>query len=68
MRRNRHVINTAVGPLVAVVCCRKQEVGRVIDSWQGVLVGRLCSGEGEVEGASWVLRPDGAADREAGTL
>ena len=27
-----------------------------------------CLGEGEVEGASWVLWLDGAADGEAGTL
>ena len=68
MRRNRHVINTAVGPLVAVVCCRKQEVGRVTDSWLGVLVCCVGSSEGELEGASWVLWLDGAAHGDARTL
>ena len=58
------MINTSVVPLVGVVCCRKQEVGRVIDSWLGV----VGSSGGEVEGASCILWLDGAADDEAGTL
>ncbi|KAF3850451.1 hypothetical protein F7725_012223 [Dissostichus mawsoni] len=41
---------------------REQEVGRVIDSWLGVVV----SGGAQQEGASWVLRLDGATDAEGG--
>ena len=37
MVKNIDVINTAVIPLVGVVCCRKQEGGRVIDSCLGVV-------------------------------
>ena len=49
------------------VYCRK-EVGIMIGSWFGVVVCCVGSGEGEVEGASWILWMDGAADGEAGTL
>ncbi|KAF3856153.1 hypothetical protein F7725_016876 [Dissostichus mawsoni] len=52
-------------PLVAcrdMTASREQEVGAVIDSWLGVVV----SGGAEQEGASWVLRLDGAADAEGG--
>ena len=68
MAEHSDLINTAVVSLVGVVCCRKQEVGRVIDSWLGV--GVCCGGssEGEVEGACWVLWLDGTADGEVGTL
>ncbi|KAF3855951.1 hypothetical protein F7725_016674 [Dissostichus mawsoni] len=48
-------------PLVAcrdMTASREQEVGAVIDSWLGVVV----SGGAEQEGASWVLRLDGAAE------
>ena len=38
MGENVDVINTAVVPSVGVVCGREQEVGRVIDSWQGVVL------------------------------
>ena len=62
------MINTAVVPLVGEVCYRKQEVGMVIDSWLGVVVCCVGSSEGEVEGASWVLWLDGAADGETVTL
>ena len=65
MIKNIDVVNTAVVPLVGVVCCRKQEVGRVIDSWLGVVVCCVGSSEGELEGASWVLWLDGAAHGEA---
>ena len=65
---NTDVINTSVAPLVGVVCIRVGEVGRVIDSWLGVVVCGVGSSEGEVEGASCVLRPDGADDAEVGTL
>ena len=68
MIRNIDVINTAVVPLVGVVCFRKQEVSRVIDSGQGVGVCCVGSSEVEVEGASRVLWLDGAADGEAGNL
>lgn len=66
MEENIDVINTAVVPLVGVVCSREQEMGRVIDSWQGVV---LCSVEGaedKLEGTSLVLRFDGACDGEVG--
>ena len=66
MRENIDAINTAVVSLVGGVCIRKQEVGRGIDSWLGVVEERVGGGEGELEGASWVLRLDGAADGEAG--
>ncbi|KAF3857847.1 hypothetical protein F7725_011048 [Dissostichus mawsoni] len=62
MRANQEVINTAVVSLVGGICSREQEVGAVIDSWLGVVV----SGGAEQEGASWVLRLDGAADAEVG--
>ena len=65
MRENVDFINTAVVPLVGVVCSRKQEVGRVIDSCEGVSQGCVGASEGEVEGASWVLWLDGAGDGEA---
>lgn len=66
MRKNKDVINTAVVSLVGGLCSRKQEVGRVIDSWLGVVVSCVEGGEGELEGASWDLGLDGAADGEAG--
>ena len=66
MSKNIDAINTAVASLVGGVCSRKQEVSRVIDSWLGVVVCCVGGGEGELEGASWVLRLDGAADGEAG--
>ncbi|KAF3850427.1 hypothetical protein F7725_012199 [Dissostichus mawsoni] len=62
LRKSRDVINTAVASLVGGLCSREQEVGRVIDSWLGVVV----SGGAEQEGASWVLRLDGATDAEGG--
>ena len=65
MIMNIDVVNTAVVPLVGVVCSRKQEVGRVTDSWLGVVVCCVGSSEGELEGASWVLWLDGAADGDA---
>ena len=65
---NIDVINTAVISLVGVVCCSKQEIRRVIDSWLGVGVCCVGASEGEVEGASLVLWLDGAADGEVGTL
>ena len=68
MFRNIGVINTAVVPLVGVVCFRKQEVSRVIDSCQGVGVCCVGSSEGEVEGTSRVLWLGGARDGEVGTL
>ena len=68
MRKNIDAINTAVASLVGGVCSRKQEVSRVIDSWLGVVVCCVGGAEGELEGASWVLRLDGAADDEAGAL
>ena len=40
----------------------------MIDSWLDVGVSGVGSSEGEVEGASWVLWSDGAADGEVGTL
>ena len=61
---NSEIVNTAVVSLVGGVGCRKQEAGRVIDSWQGVGVSGVVSSEGEVEGASWVMKSDGAADGE----
>ena len=66
MRKNIDAINTAVVSLVGGVCSRKQEVSRVIDSWLGVVVCCVGGGEGELEGASWVLRLDGAAEGEVG--
>lgn len=38
MRKNIEVINTSVASVVGGLCSRKQEVGRVIDSWLGVVV------------------------------
>lgn len=66
MVKNMDVINAAVVSLVGGLCSRKQEVGRVIDSWLGVVGCCVGGGEGELEGASWVLWLDGAADGEAG--
>ena len=68
MRENVDLINTAVVSLVVVVWSRKEEVGRVIDSCVGVSQGCVGAGEGEVEGASWVLWLDGAGDGEAVVL
>ena len=68
MIRDIEVINTAVVALVGVVCFRKQEVSRVIDSCQGVGVCGVGSSEGEVEGTSRVLWLGGAGDGEVGTL
>ena len=65
---NIDVISTAVIPLMGVVCFRIQEVGRVMDSWLGVVVCCLGSSEGQVEGSSWILWLDGATDGEVGTL
>ena len=64
MRKNIDVINTAVASLVGGLCSRKQEVGGVIDSWLGVVECWGGGGEVELEGASWVLWLDGAADGE----
>ena len=66
MRKNKDVINTAVASLVGGLCSRKQEVGGVIDSWLGVVECWGGGGEVELEGASWVLWLDGAADGEGG--
>lgn len=68
MRENVDLIDTSVVSLVGVVCRGKQEVGRVMDSWVGVYQGCVGAGEGEMEGASWVLWLDGAADVEAVVL
>ncbi|KAF3850503.1 hypothetical protein F7725_012275 [Dissostichus mawsoni] len=56
-RRDKHSCSFPGGRL----CSREQEVGRVIDSWLGVV-----SGGAQQEGASWVLRLDGANDAEGG--
>lgn len=66
MGENIDVINTAVVPLVGVVCSREQEMGSVIDSWQGVVLCCVGVGEDKLEGASWILWQDGAADGEVG--
>ena len=42
---NMDVINTAVTSLVGVVCCRKQEGGRVIDSCLGMVLSVGASSE-----------------------
>ena len=63
---NIEVINTAVLPSLGGLCSREQEVGRVIDSWQGVVLWCSWGGQNKLEGASWVLWQDGAADGEAG--
>ncbi len=68
MRKNIDVISTAVASLVGGLCSKKQEVGRVIESWQSVVVCCVGGGEGELEGASWVLWLDGASDGEGGAL
>lgn len=59
------VINTAVLPSVALVCRRKQEVGRMVDRCQ--VVALCCVGvrEDELEISSFILRSDGACDVEA---
>lgn len=54
------LIDTAVVPLVEILCCRKEEGGRVIDSCLGV--GSVGPGEYEVEGATCVLRLSVTAD------
>ena len=66
MGENVDVINAAVVPLVGVVCSIKQEVGRVIDSWQGVVLHCVGGGEEELEGTSLVLWFDRACDGEVG--
>lgn len=63
MRKNVYVINAAVISLVGGLCCRKQEVGSVIDSCLHVFG---CFVESELERASWELWLDGAADGEVG--
>lgn len=68
MRENVDVIDTDVVSLVGGLCSRKQEVCRVIDGWLSVVVWCVGGGEDELEGASWVLWLDGAADGEAGAL
>ena len=45
---------------------QRTEVGRVIDSWQGVVLWCSWVGQNKLEGASWVLWQDGAADGEVG--
>lgn len=60
------MINAAVASLVGGVCSSKQEVSGVIDSWLGVAERCVGGGEAELEGASRVLRLDGAADGEVG--
>ena len=61
------MINAAVASLVGRLCSRKQEVGRVIDSQLvGVVACCVGGGEGKLEGASGVLRLDGASDSEGG--
>ena len=65
---NIDVISTAVIPLMRVICFRIREVGRVIDSWLGVVVCCVGSSEGEVEEASCILWLDGTADGEVGTF
>lgn len=62
MRENIIVINTAVVPLVGVICSREEEGSRVIDSWLDL--GSVGAGEREEEGASWVLWLSGAGDGE----
>lgn len=66
MRENVDAINTAIASSVGGLRSRKQEVCRVIAGWLGVAVCRVGRGEGELEGASWILWLDGAADGEAG--
>lgn len=56
------VINTAVLPLVGGVSSSKLEVGRVIDSSQGEAFQCSRCFPNKLEGASWLLRQDGAAD------
>lgn len=66
MRGDIDVINTCVVSMMGGRCSRKQEVSKVIDSWLGVVVCCVGGGEDELEGASWNLWVDGAADCEAG--
>ena len=65
---NVDVINTAVFPMVGVVCSMKQEVSRVIDSWLGVVLHCAGGGEAELEVTSLVLWFDRACDGEVGAL
>lgn len=58
------VINTGVASSVGGAGVREQEVGGVIDSWQGVVLSWVHSGRDELEGASWELRLDRACDAE----
>lgn len=51
----RDVINTSVIPLVGVVSSREQEIGRVIDSWQGVVLSSTGGSKEQLEGSSLVL-------------
>ncbi len=59
---NKVVINTAVVPLVGLICSSKHEVGRVIDSWLGVAVVLTEASEDEAEVTSGVLWFDRAVD------
>ncbi len=66
MGENTDAINTAVVPYVGVVSSKEQEVGRVIESWQGVVLGCTGGGEDKLEGTPFVLRCDRANDGEVG--
>ncbi len=60
------MINTAVISLVGTVCSREQEMGRVIDSWQSVVLCSVVGDEDKLEGTSLVLWFDRARDGEVG--
>lgn len=66
MGENVDVIKTYVFPSVGVVCGRKQEMGRVIDSRQGVVLHCGRGVEDKLERASFILRLDRAPDGEVG--
>lgn len=58
------MINTAVVPLVGIVCS-KHEVDIVIDSWSGFAVGLVEASDDESKVTSRVLWFHGAAGSEA---
>lgn len=66
MGENIDVIDAAVHPSVGVVSSKELEMGRMIDSWLGVVPCLAGGGEDELEGPSLVLWFDRAGDGEVG--
>lgn len=68
MIENRVVIDTAVVPLMGLICRSKPEEGRVIDSWLSVPVCLVDPSEDEAEVTSRILWLHRAVNGEAAVL